>query len=1175
MVHIRKVEIFGFKSFGFKNTTVDFEPGLVSISGPNGSGKSNILDAVIFALGENRPKVMRADKLRSLIHDIEGAGRHGPKMTRVSVHLDNSDRKIPVDSNTVTITREMDDKGENIYYLNQKKDKREHVLDLLEVANAGLNQLNAVQQGTVTRISEFSPEEKRQAIEDLIGLSFFDEKKLESENQLVESDRKLEVALAKMDEIKKRIDELEVERNRKLRHDALDREISRLRAISAAKDLKTIRTSKLSQERNLHAISSEIKKFEEERSSIRKEIHELNSQKSKFMEEVNAYNQAKSSIDSQISEALQKSEGANSKIITSKRRLEQIDTRLPQIKTDLEQLGQERSELEPKIEQLRQAIHTAKESQRSISEQVRIVDSELSGVLKEQSKISTRKIEADIKVRSLVERLNSAKLALFRLESEHKDIQSKFDKNTISIQNFKSEQSKMAGLAERLDVVISNHKATITELKSRISQLGTKRVKGEQDVDDLALILEKASKAAAQYETQIRTIKGIMHEDYSIAQLKEDANKLGIEGLVYEMFSWDENHERAILAVGSDWLKAVIVKDFATLISLAEVIRTRRLPRLKILPIDAIPPLRPSVPDDHEVIGILSDYIRCDDKFSAIRTFLFGNVLLVQSREAAHRLSEQGYKTVTIHGEYFEAKANAVVLDINSKISKITKIISLSSSIEGLSQSIHLLKKYLQKRKGSLKNIEDRLQDYKNRFAISDTGLTNATTQYSDLKARISQLVEFQNNCIRRNSQLEKRKEHLLAESAKQKSYIGSLEERISIVQDNYADTGQSRVASDIERLNERKLTLMPQQTDLVNMLRGKESDLASLSAAEEAAKSKTKTLHEDNSILTKEKHEHEVSVRALEKEKETSDAQLVALREKEQTLIATSGTSISQLNDFDDKLDDLNEKERTVSKEINTRERQSDSINRDLKDLVESETKLQKILSMYGFDESLEIFEVESILPYLEKEKNSLTASLNAIAPVKYIEVSEGYRSMSTRKNELQEERNSIVRFIEEIEKDKRQTFLNAFDTVDKEIQHAFSKMTGGNAWLEIQNEDDVFSSGLSYMIQFPNKPKRESTSISGGEKTLAAVVFVLALQKLKPSPFYLFDEVDAHLDAPNAEKLSRIIEERSKGSQFIMVSLKDSVVEKARLIYGVFPKNGVSNVVMYKDKRLPSMAS
>ncbi len=259
MVHIRKVEIFGFKSFGFKNTIVDFQPGLISISGPNGSGKSNILDAIIFALGENRPKVMRADKLRSLIHDIEGSGRRGPKMSRVTVHFDNSDRKIPVDSDNVSITREMDDKGENLYYLNQKKNQRAHILDLLEVANAGLNQLNVVQQGTVTRISEFSPEEKRISIEDLIGLSFFDEKKEESEKHLDEADRKLEIALAKMDEIKKRIDELELERNRKLRYDLLIREINRLDAVSAAKEMKTIKATKTSQERNLNAITSEIK----------------------------------------------------------------------------------------------------------------------------------------------------------------------------------------------------------------------------------------------------------------------------------------------------------------------------------------------------------------------------------------------------------------------------------------------------------------------------------------------------------------------------------------------------------------------------------------------------------------------------------------------------------------------------------------------------------------------------------------------------------------------------------------------------------------------------------------------------------------------------------------------------------------------------------------------------
>ncbi|HEY4681247.1 MAG TPA: AAA family ATPase, partial [Nitrosarchaeum sp.] len=272
MVHITKVEMFGFKSFGFKNTTVDFQPGLVSISGPNGSGKSNILDAIIFALGENRPKTMRVDKLRSLIHDIEGE-RRGPKMARVSVHFDNSDRKIPVDSDSVTFTREMDDKGENIYYIDKKQTHRAQIIDLLDMANAGLHQLNAVQQGTVTRISEFSSEEKRQSIEDLIGLSYFDEKKKESEEQLEQADRRLEVAMAKMGEIKKRIDELEEERNQQLRNDLLTKEVNRFNAIESANKLKTLKVSKLSKERNFHALTSEIKKFEEERTTIRKEAH--------------------------------------------------------------------------------------------------------------------------------------------------------------------------------------------------------------------------------------------------------------------------------------------------------------------------------------------------------------------------------------------------------------------------------------------------------------------------------------------------------------------------------------------------------------------------------------------------------------------------------------------------------------------------------------------------------------------------------------------------------------------------------------------------------------------------------------------------------------------------------------------------------------------------------------
>ena len=1166
--------MFGFKSFGFKNTTVDFQPGLVSISGPNGSGKSNILDAIIFALGENRPKMMRVDKLRALIHDIQGE-RRGPKMTRVSVHLDNSDRKIPMDSDSLTITREMDDKGENLYYIDKKKTQRGHVLDLLNLANAGLHQLNNVQQGTVTRISEFSSEEKREAIEDLIGLSYFDEQKSESVKQLDEADRRLEIALAKMGEIKKRIDELEEERNQQLRNDFLTKEINRFNAIESANKLKTLKVTKLSKERNLHALTSEIKKFEEERATFRKEIHEIESQKKKFMDEVNAYNQAKAEIDSQLTESIQKSEHAKSEINTSKKRFEFIQTRLPDIKLDLEKLQQERGSLESNITQMRSSIQQTNEERKRINDEVRVIDSELSKVRREQSEISIKKLEVDHKIKKLNKKFNAAKLSLSKFESQKADIENKINHNITKNNDFSAQSENLQRLKQKLESVKVNHKAAIDELKSRIHKLNQQREKILKDIDDVSLILEKATQSTARYETKIKVVKGVMHEDYSISQLKSDADALGIQGLVYEKLSWNKEHERAVLAVCSDLIKAIIVKDFTTLLNLADFVRSKKLPKLKIVPLDAIPKLTTSVPKDAKIIGMLSDFVKCDAKFSSLKTFLFGNTALVKTREDALRISKSGFKAVTLEGEFFEAKASSVIIDFNSKISKLTKIITMSTSVDGLNRSISLLRKYIQNKKNKLKRIEKTLKNYSERLSISETGHATTLNNYSDLKIKILSTNKMNGQLTSRNSHLTKKLEHIQTEIVKQESYVASLDERIKIVSENFSDPRQIRIAQELTRLNEKKSSITSRQTNIVSELKEKETEIAKFIALETTEKSKSKNLHEEHARLNQERHELESKLRIIEKEYAITSENLVKLREKEQELISTSGSSVTQVNEFDSKLHELRDKEHHLNKEINARERQSDTLNRDLKEITNNESEIQKLISNYGYDETIETFEVESILKALSSEQRTLSESINRKAAEQYIDLATGYRSMSARKNELEEERNSIVKFIEEIEKDKRQTFLDAFDIVDKEIRLIFSKMTGGNAWLELENEDDIFSSGITYMIQFQNKPKRTSTSISGGEKTLAAVVFVLALQKLKPSPFYLFDEVDAHLDAPNAEKLSKIIEERSKGSQFLMVSLKDSVVEKAKLIYGVFPKNGVSQIVTYKDKRLPSMTT
>ena len=1124
-------------------------------------------------MGENRPKTMRVDKLRSLLHDIEGS-RRGPKMARVSVHFDNSDRQIPVDFDAVEITREMDGQGENNYYLNKKKTNRSHILDILDMANAGLHQLNAVQQGTVTRISEFSPEEKREAIENLIGLSYFDEKKAESEKQLDEADRRLEIALARMDEIKKRIDELEEERNLKLRYDLLERELNRFNAISASNKLKVILSQKETKEKDFNSLNSEVNILDQERTVIRNDIQRLESEKSKFMEEVNAFNQAKATIDTELSEAMQEYEEANTGILAAKKHIEQIDLRIPEIHQDIQKIHDERHSIESTVSAIKEELEKANVEKNKINEQVKGVNSERDVVLKQQSEVLKKKSEFDSKIKDLNDKLNSSKLKLSQLQSELSDVENKIGTNSSKHNDYEQESKKLIELQNKLETISNNHHASVTEIKSRISEFNVKKEKIEKDIEDLNLMLEKSSKAGNQYDAKIRLVKGIMHEDYSTAKLKENAEELGILGLVYEVISWNKEYERAILAVSSDWIKATVVKDFTTLVSLAEYVRYKQLPKLKIIPLEAIPKFKLELPDQKGVVGVLSDYVKCDSKFSALKTFLFGNVILADSKDSAYKISKAGYKAVTLDGEFFESKATAVIIDINSKISKLTKIISMSTSVDGLLASISLLKKYVQKKKFALKKIETSIDNYQERLQISETGLATTKQSYDDLKWQISTKSKMQGQLSERITQLNQRKEHLLTEIAKQESYTESLAERISLVKENYSDGELQRIASELDRLNSKKSALEDRQTEILNDFREKSSKMAELDAQETKEKATIRNLNEEESRLNLQKQELESKIENLNKEKEIKNENLVKLREKEQELISTSGTSVSKLQEYDEKLRDLNEKDKSLTKEINQIERQTDSLSRDLRDLNENQTQIQKMLEMYGFEGDAEDFDVEPILQALSAEQRSLTA-LNAKAPETYLEVSNGYRSMSTRKNSLEEERNSIVKFIEEIEKDKRQTFLDAFDKVDKEIRNAFSKMTGGNAWLELQNEDDIFNSGISYVIQFPNKPKRESTSISGGEKTLAAIVFVLALQKLKPSPFYLFDEVDAHLDAPNSERLSKILEERAKESQFIMVSLKDSVVQKAKLIYGVYPKNGVSHVVTYKDKRLPSMAA
>ncbi|MEM2842026.1 MAG: hypothetical protein QW201_01835, partial [Thermoproteota archaeon] len=255
---------------------------------------------------------------------------------------------------------------------------------------------------------------------------------------------------------------------------------------------------------------------------------------------------------------------------------------------------------------------------------------------------------------------------------------------------------------------------------------------------------------------------------------------------------------------------------------------------------------------------------------------------------------------------------------------------------------------------------------------------------------------------------------------------------------------------------------------------------------------------------------------------------------------------------------------------ELEAREKEFIEYNQKVKDLSitvdkvnnESETYERELASL-GVEPAPTLAPIDqSLIEELEEELSSLGA-LNMLAIEQYEQQADNYRIVSSRLNKLEEERQAIIEFMNTIESEKKEAFLKALEEVNKHFSDYFGRITGGSAWLELEYPENPFSGGVNIIVQFPGKSPRVASALSGGEKSVVALCFIFAMQKLKPSPFYILDEVDAHLDAVNVERYASILKDRSAESQIITISLKDYVASKADKVIGVYSKSGSSKIV------------
>ncbi|MFB0558544.1 MAG: chromosome segregation protein SMC [Candidatus Bathyarchaeia archaeon] len=1171
-MHIGRIVVRNFKSFS-GTVKLSFDPGFNMITGPNGSGKSNIIDAVQFVFGELGTKRMRVLDLSGLIFD--GANEDAtskPQYAQVTIYFNNSDRGLAIDRKTVSVGRRIERNGKSKYFLNGKRTSRRRLLDLLMMAGITPGGYNIVLQGTATRLSDLTPSERMTALEDLVGITEYDEKKAEAKVRLTEAERKIEVASAKADEVRKRVNELEKQRNDALRHSLLTREERRLGAYKITYLISGLESKIGEIRRQISEIQTEIESLEEEKARLLLEREAARDRLEEFTNE--AAEKGNTRLPLLKSELVGKRALKNS----LEARLREIDSSKILLQNNIENklLEIERSEVEKG--EKRHRLQELNRSEVELSAEIEKKEAELQTL---DEKITTLKEMAEanqVRVEKLTEDLVPMQESLSGLEIEinrhlvnSNALETKIEELELKKKESANTVNTLANKIEEFEALKVEEARKIEEMVETIED----QVKQQRSLRDT---IQGANKLAKDAELTITEFtakrdlwKSVVTEEKALARIREmgDAGALkGYHGPLRYLVKIDLKYQRAANTAAAGWANAIVVDDFETVIDCIVGLKKNRLGMTKFIPLKDISTQEP-LPDIEVpgVEGYLPSLIRYDEEYALAVNLIWGDTFVVKNRATAIDLSKRGYRAVTLSGDLFEAEGG-VVGGHWRRPPEYSKLIPSEESVKELSQTIKTLRSRLSRKMSDLRKSGGNLSDFTNfmdnfnknieaidrRIQETQESMKRIERNIVTIDGNISKIDEERNKELGLISTLQERKGRTLQEIERAKEEIAELKEL---------------VPSDITALGINYDTITREVTEMKNNRAQLLSDI-SVQANLIDQVLELRTSDSENQI-----EEWRRKIETLEQESDETQSMLaletVALEELQKALDGVS----SEVEATSRILVQHRRAVRRLDQQVERLDNRLSNIERRMMSLSVEEEKLwlqteQKFeeLARLGFEDIVSIEEVdlnrvERSLQRMRREKLSLGA-INQLAIEHYEMEAYNYKHLSVRINELEEEKRSILTFIDEIEREKMEHFMKAFNKVCENFSSVFARLTGGgDGRLELQKPEDPFSAGVDLYVQFPGKPMRLVSGASGGERSVAAISYLLAIQQFLKAPFYLFDEIDAHLDDINTARLADVLKECALEAQFLMVSLKDVMVHNADKIYGVFAQSGRSRVL------------
>lgn len=1175
-MHLKSIEVHGFKSFANK-IILEFHDGITGIVGPNGSGKSNVADAVRWVLGEQSAKQLRGARMEDVI--FSGTQARKPLgYAFVAITLDNSDHKLAIEYDEVTIARRVYRSGESEYLINGASCRLKDVQELFMDTGIGKEGYSIIGQGQIDKILSGKPEDRRELFDEAAGIVKFKRRKYAAEKNLEEERLNLSRITDILKEIEKQLAPLEKQSAVAKVYLKLKEELKGLEVAQFLKEYEKLRSSKEQVEEKLNIATADYEHAKEEYENTKEEYlrleKELEESDRSIEADRSAYNELMLNKEKAEGEIKVLKEQISSLIQNDKYyqgRLSSSEQDIAQKKAEEQGYLNEKTGIDQKISDMDDLLSRAlveadriKENIRKYSREIEDCNNGIFEYLNINSgiKSSMQRYETMLEQNTL--RKAELNQRILKNKSEECSYDEAIERSRSELKSISAEIILHTEESNTIERAIADTQAVIDQLTLEHTDVQGHYLSEKSRLESLMNLTER-------YEGYGNSIKKVMEQKGRIP---------GIIGVVADIIKTGKKYETAIETALGGSIQNIVTEDEASAKELINYLKQNKFGRATFLPLTNMSAgsglHNDKVLKEQGVLGIAADLVEADPKYHALIDYLLGKIIVVDHIDHATAIAKKyqySLRIVTIEGELLTpggSISGGAYKNASNLLGRRREVEELEKQVASLEAATKDLIKRKEAEKENKAGLRQKLEDIKvvlqEKFLQQNTAKMNLDremTRKAEAQAVFNEytkeLAEIEIQAKELNESLSKLKVNLNENLDKNKEKEASIEQITKKLEE---ERETERLANEKAAALKLELSSLEQTNQfLLENVKRVKRDIEKLYEEEAALRSdieKATKIVEDKKLTI---NQSETQIEEFKKALNTLDEKIKLQIKDREEITAIHKNFFMKRDELSRLMNDLDKECFRLSSQKDKLLEQSDL---QMSYMWEEYELTYTTACEYPVDPELSLTQAKKSIQEIKgKIKELGDVNVNAIED--YKNLSERFTFLSGQSEDLIRSEAALLQIIQELDAEMRRQFEEKFAAINEQFDIVFKELFGGGkADLELTEGEDILEAGIRINAQPPGKKLQNMMQLSGGEKALTAISLLFAIQNLKPSPFCLLDEIEAALDDSNVKRFAKYLNKLSKDTQFIIITHRRGTMAAADILYGItMQEKGVSTLV------------